>query len=184
MFLAAIMPPSNIRRIIYDYQISLFRSTGNPAALALPPHLPIAFFEAAPPSPGSLVQLEPIESTGILSDPPWLLLECGPAEEIRRLRSHLPESDTSGFYPVGRGVLLSAAPNAAVPQRLKMREDAPAAAVAPGPGQSVSVGGTPALRWKSSHVACMELIAARQDRWWEHLEYSVIWQVKLKRKID
>jgi len=162
MYLVAVQPPSNIRRSIYDYQISLFRRNSDPAALALPPHIPLAFFKTPPPRPCHLVQQEPLESCGCFHDPPWLLLRFEPARELERLRSLLPKDSSPPWYPAGRSALLS---------RHESKNALP-------------VGELPKLQWKTSQLVCLELKAESPELWWESVEYTETWQVKLKRKID
>jgi hypothetical protein len=162
MFLVSIIPPSNIRSTIYAYQLSLFRETGRPAALALPPHLPIAFYENPPDSPGSLIQMQSFESGGFVIIPPWRLIEVQPFAEIERLRSVLPAADTGEWYPVMCGIPVS---DAAL--ECATREDQ-----------------APVVRWRTSQLVCMDLQVENQERWWEYVEYTPIWRVKLKRRID
>lgn len=187
MYLAAIMPPSNIRRIIYDCQLARFHEGAAPTALALPPHLPLAFYEAPPAAPGTLVQ-HPLESTGTAVSPPWRFIEVEPGDEIQRLRSYLPESETAGWYPTCRGVLLSAVEAGSAAggdaktdpvARLDSESATGSSSASSGPAKKI-----PALRWKTSHLVCMNLETDDEERWWEHLEFTVIWRVKLKRKIE
>lgn len=187
MYLAAIMPPSNIRRIIYDWQLVLFQQGAAPAALALPPHLPLAFYEAPPAAPNSLVQ-HPFESTGTVVSPPWRFIEFEPEDEIRRLRSYLPESETAGWYPTCRGIPLSAV-EAGSATGGDAETDPAARLDSKNATGSSSVSSSlpkeiPPLRWKTSHLVCMNLETDDEERWWEHLEFTVIWRVKLKRKIE
>lgn len=161
MYIAVVEPPSNIRRIIYDFQVSLFGRTSNPAAMALPPHIPLAFFEEPPPRPGGTVQQASFVSTGFAELPPWLFLEFQPVREFERLRSLLPETSLPPWYPTGRGAPLS---------RSEASADLPAEQ-------------WPLLRWKTSHVVCLELKTDNCRSWWEHLEFREIWRIKLKRRI-
>ena len=162
MYLVAVKPPPNIRRAIYDYQVSLFRKNANPAALALPPHIPLAFFETSPPHPCNLVQQEPLKSCGCVEDPPWLLLLFQPAAELERLKSLLPKASSPPWYPTGRGALLSHY----------------------GAKSALPVDELPGVQWKTSQLVCLELKAESPGLWWESVEYREIWRVKLKRKID
>ncbi len=162
MYLIAMLPPSNIRRDILDLQISLFRGCGDPAALALPPHVPIAFFEALPEQPGGIIQQCTFKSGGYLRNPPWVLLELNPRQELERLRTFMHEANAPEWYPTGRGIPLSRSE-----ERQLIPTDSP-----------------PVLGWKTSHLICLELTPEESQRWWEQLEYSEIWRVKLKRKIE
>lgn len=162
MFLILIMPPSNIRSKVYTYQVSLFQKTGHPAALALPPHIPVAFYEQPPETPGSQVQLQPLESNGGIILSSWRYIEIQPLDEIKRLRSMLPPADTEEWYPTLRGIPVTAAALDKAPQEKDV----------------------PFIRWKTSEMVCMNLRIENQTNWWEYLEYTPIWRVKLKRRID
>ena len=162
MYLVAVVPPSNIRRVLYDYQISLFRRSSFPAALALPPHIPLAFFDTPPPRPRSLIQQTSFESCGLIEKPPWLLLEILPAHELERLISELPETGAFEWYPVAVGV------------PVLMNES----------NKKHLVDDYPVIRWKTSHLLCLKIEVKNPRRWWEHIEYSEIWRVKAKRNIN
>jgi len=162
MYLTAILPPSNIRRIVYEYQLSLFHLNAHPAAMALPPHLPLAFYNSPPDAPEPIVQQHSFESRGCLENPPWLLLKIMPKAEIDRLLSLLPDTHTTAWYPTGIGIPLNMT------------------GTDPGPAAE----NVPDIRWKSSHLVCMELNADDPGRWWEYVTYTTIWRVKLKRRID
>jgi hypothetical protein len=162
MYLVAVLPPSNIRRIVCDYQISLFRRGAEPAALALPPHIALAFFDSPPPRPGGLVQLTPLATSAFVEDPPWLLLEFQPREELERIRYYLPEMSLPGWYPTGRGILIAVNRGKA----------------------ALAESECPVIGWRTSHLVCLELKVENPVRWWEHIEYTEIWRVKLKRHIE
>ena len=162
MYLIAVLPPSNVRHDIHDLQISLFRGNSDPAALALPPHVPLAFYGAPPGRPEGIIQQCSIESGGYLINPPWVLLELNPRQELKRLRAFLPETGVSDWYPTGCGIPVSRSED-----NLSFPPENP-----------------PVIRWKTSHLVCLELTAEEPLRWWEHLEYSEIWRVKLKRSIE
>ncbi len=162
MYLVAMLPPSNARRDIYSLQISLFHGSSDPAALALPPHLPLAFFDAPPARPDIVIQQCAFESGGYRLEFPWVLLELNPRQELKRLRALLPEASAPDWYPAGHGIPVSRSEES----------------------RSIPAGNPPSVRWRTSHLVCLELTAAEPLCWWEHLEYSEIWRVKLKRNIE
>ena len=155
------LPPSNVRHDIHNLQISLFRGNSDPAALALPPHIPLAFYDASPVRPEGVIQQCAIESGGYLLNPPWVHLEFNPQQELNRLRSLLPETSVPGWSSIECGIPVS------------RDEESP----------SIPAENPPSIRWKTSHLVCLELAAKEPLRWWEHLEYSEIWRVKLRRSI-
>lgn len=159
MYLVAILPPSNIRRALLDIQTSFFRGGTDPAPLSLPPHVPLAYYDSPPEEPQSMVQLHAFETRGAFADPPWIVMKLRPIEELMRVKKQLPVGTAADWSPTAIGIPVARS------------EEAP----------TTGTDDLPSLRWKTSHLVCLELCTLDPLHWWEHLEYSERWRVKLRR---
>lgn len=166
MYSVALLPPSNIGHSISLTQTEFFRRCGDPFALALPPHVPLGFFDVEPPRPAEpLVQDTSLYTDGIIPSGDYLFLQVLPEDLLIRLSSLLIAKDTGHLplYPIGVGIPMVQA------QRTAGIRELP--------------GAPPILRWKSSHVVCFEMRWQDRSVWWENFTYTETWRVKLRRKI-
>ena len=169
MYLIALLPPSNIRHSISLVQTAFFQTSGDPAALALPPHAPLAFFRDKPKKPRNLnaIQEVPFETSGYIEADNYLLLGVSPAHRLVELQGLFAgaRANRPSLYPVGLGIPVARYP------RCDGRPNAP------------TPSADPVLSWKTSHIICFELIHADTGGWWENLVFTEVWRIKLKRNI-
>ena len=161
MYLTALLPPSNISKIIADLQREFFVRYATAAALYIPPHIPLLFSEAAPAKPPRPLPFQqfPFETGGLVRLEEHEYLEVLPQEQIEEL-TRIPKAGPSPpYYPTRTGIPITLHQTATLKRNLEV----------PAP-----------LRWRSSEMVCYELLPRSGEAWWKHVEYRMLWSCKIR----
>jgi hypothetical protein len=164
MYVVALSPPSNIQRILSEAQTQVFQELSCAAALAIPPIVPLGFYDRrpAPPVASALVQECQLKSTGFLCPGNHIYLGLSPTNEIARIGRLIAAEPSTPLFPVLAGVPIG------------INLDHPRADVA---------WPAPLVTWKTCRLLCLELEIGAVTNWWENVTYVKCWDIKLKRKI-
>ena len=164
MYLIALSPPPNIRRILSQSQTRIFQDLSSAAALTLPPIVPLGFYDKRPepPAASALVQECQLRSTDLIRHGNHIYLNLSPAEEIDRIRHLLDEGTAEPLFPILPGV----------PIGIELEH----------PMDSVPWP-APAVAWKTCRLLCLELEIDSMPSWWENTSYVECWDIKLRRKL-
>lgn len=162
MYLVALLPPPNIQKHFRAVQVKVFREYSNPAATALPPHIPLGFYDDAPEKLQSFIQAHPLRGGEYRTEGNCAYCSITPAAEIERIRAFLPDAEAAPLYPLVTGVSIGLDLSDRVNAKVLPILD---------------------VRWNSSHLCCYKLSFASGSRWWYNVGYEQTWNVKLKRAI-
>ncbi|MFW5712017.1 MAG: hypothetical protein ACOC7X_09900 [Spirochaetota bacterium] len=159
----------------------LFRELGLTSALAFEPVIPLAWCSAPPDSApfarfagkptvkgtgGPIIETGKLKLTG---EALFLEVTIGPPHTAGSLRAALPDSSVLAapsecLFPVEAGIFLAA-------HEFSPAEQPPARQFALIPPKRV---------WNSSRIGAYT-IRTTGDPWWQHVEWSLDWQIQLKR---
>ncbi|MBT3274484.1 MAG: hypothetical protein HN368_15110 [Spirochaetales bacterium] len=164
MYLTVIIPPSNIRTILAERQTSLFIESFSPAALFLPPHIPLVFSNTPPSEPKRPLepQKKPFESVNYSREGEHIFLQVAPEEQLADITRLLKVSPTEPYFPTRIGVPIGLY----VPNGVISIDNLPA---------------PPKVRWGASTLVCFELSHGSIDDWWNHVETHLIWKLEIKK---
>ena len=198
LYLAALLPPGNVARALFELKEELYRRYGLVSALALEPLIPLAFDAAPPAEPrrdsgdGPLVQGGTLATAGLgvapraaeaspareASTEPekaaspagalYLDLAPGCVEWLASLRESLPRGE--GLFPLRSGVFLADLAERTARGALRVRAESLPPLSLPEP-----------LSWGVSQLACLKLRVREIGRWWGLIEQETVWSVRLRR---
>jgi len=170
-FILSYQPPSNIRKMIIDIQVSLFREYRAPSAIAFPPSIPLAY----PSEPAEDYKIrEKFEPRGcsfsiggcrVIGRSLFLEIYIDPDFIIPS--NMLSESDQRFPIPVFRGFhLISEEKN--LPSLLRIAE---------------KINLPEETSWSAGYIELLKISWNSDDLfWWKEINIEELWQYRVKKR--
>ena len=168
MYLIGLRTPSNINSDLVVLQSSVFRLTGFASAFAIPPMVPLGWFENEPETgTGPDFQNTSLHLGSWKFSSEMLWIEVQPESTIQKLRAKLPPVNDTGYINTLNGIFICQN------ERTLTSEEV----------DRINALVKPSSQWKSSRICCYNLRSVEESaNWWEEVYIEEQWSHWIKKR--